>query len=105
MCIPAGALIDLHLQEINADGRVVGAAPYEFDDQRPLEKGINGAVMGFGSGPHRCVGEYLAIAETEVFLRRLLAIPGLRVVKEPRLGRNESIQGYELREFMIEINE
>ena len=105
VCIPAGALIDLHLQEINADGRTVGAAPYEFNDQRPLEKGVNGAVMGFGSGPHRCVGEYLAIAEAEVFLRRLLAIPGLRVVKEPRLGRNESIQGYELREFIIEINE
>ena len=68
-----------------------------------LEKGVNGAVMGFGSGPHRCVGEFLAIAETQVFLERLLALPGLRIVREPRLGRNDSIQGYELRDFLVEV--
>jgi cytochrome P450 len=102
--IAAGALIDLHLYEINADARVVGAAPFEFDSARPLEKGMNNAVMGFGSGPHRCVGEYLAIAESDVFLQRLLALPGLRILQEPRLGRNESIQGYELRDFIIAVD-
>ena len=99
--IPAGSLIDLHLHEINADARVVGAEPFTFNDARPLEKGVNRAVMGFGSGPHRCVGEYLAMAETEVFLGQILALPGLHILKEPHLGRNETIQGYELRNFIV----
>lgn len=101
--IPAGAMIDLHIQEINADARTVGEAPFDFSLERSLEKGVNGAVMGFGSGPHRCVGEFLAIAETQVFLERLMAMPGLRIVREPRLGRNDSIQGYELRDFLVEV--
>ncbi len=96
-------MIDLHIQEINADARTVGEAPFEFSLERSLEKGVNGAVMGFGSGPHRCVGEFLAIAETQVFLERLMALPGLRIVREPRLGRNDSIQGYELRDFLVEV--
>ncbi len=103
--IPSGVLIDLHIQEINADARAVGAEPYEFRLDRRLEKGVNPAVLGFGSGPHRCVGEYLAIAESDVFLRRLLALRGLRILQEPRLGRNESIQGYELRNFILEVAE
>ncbi len=101
--IPAGAMIDLHIYEINADARVVGAAPFNFDDSRELEKGVNRAVMGFGNGPHRCVGEFLAMAEAEVFLTRLLALDGLRIAREPRLGRNETIQGYELREFILTL--
>jgi cytochrome P450 len=104
VCIPAGAMIDLHIHEINADARAVGDAPFEFSLERKLDRGVNGAVMGFGSGPHRCVGEYLAIAESQVFLERLLALPGLRIVREPRLGRNETIQGYELRDFLIEAD-
>lgn len=101
--IPAGSLIDLHLYEINADARAVGAQPFEFNDQRELPRGMNAAVMGFGGGPHRCVGEFLAMAESEVFLSRLLAIPGLKMVQEPRLGRNETVQGYELRDFIIAV--
>lgn len=101
--IAAGALIDLHIYEINADARAVGAEPYNFAVERPLEKGMSRAVMGFGSGPHRCAGEFLAMAEAEVFLSGLLALPGLRILREPRLGRNETIQGYELRDFIVAV--
>lgn len=99
--IPAGAKIDLHLYEINADPRVVSGNPLEIDSQRSYDRGIPDSILGFGGGPHRCAGEHLAIAETDIFLRKLLAVPGLRIVKEPRMGRNETIQGYELREFLV----
>ncbi|NTV37472.1 MAG: cytochrome P450, partial [Anaerolineaceae bacterium] len=101
--IPAGAMIDMDLGAINADARVVGAEPLNLNADRPMEKGVPGSVMGFGSGPHRCAGEHIAIAETDVFLQKLLAIPGLTIEKAPKLGHNDTIKGYELREFWLTI--
>lgn len=102
--IPSGALIDLHLNEINADARAAGEEPLELDSHRALEKNVPRSLMGFGSGPHRCVGEFIALAESDVFLLRLLKLEGLRIVKEPQVRRNENIKGYELREFMLSID-
>jgi cytochrome P450 len=105
VAIPSGALIDFDLHAINSDPRAVGQDPFEFCPERVTVKGTPAGVMGFGSGPHRCAGEFLAIAESDVFLQRLLAIPGLRILQPPRLGFNETIHGYELREFIIEASE
>lgn len=103
--IPAGALIDLHLNEINADARAAGAEPLAIDPHRPLDKSVSRSLMGFGSGPHKCVGEFIALAESDVFLMRLLNLKGLRIVREPQVRQNENIQGYELREFMLTMDE
>ncbi|MBI4314764.1 MAG: cytochrome P450 [Chloroflexi bacterium] len=99
--IPAGDRIDFHLYEINADARTVADAPRALHPHRDLGAGVPRAVMGFGSGMHKCAGEFVAIAETDVFLRRLLALDGLRIEQEPTLNRNELIEGYELRNFII----
>lgn len=99
--IPAGALIDLHLNEINADARAAGCNPLALNSHRELEKNVPRSLMGFGSGPHRCVGEFIALAESDVFLQRLMRTKGLKIVQAPLVSRNETIKGYELREFIL----
>ncbi len=101
--IPAGALIDLHIYAINADAEIVGEAPLQLQPDREIPRGVSGAVMGFGFGPHRCVGEHIAITESEIFLSRLLALDNLQIEKPPRLGANDTVKGYELRDFWIRL--
>jgi len=98
-------LIDLHLNEINADARAAGQEPLSLNPHRVLDKGASRSLMGFGSGPHRCVGEFVALAESDVFLRCLMRIEGLEIEQEPSVRRNENIKGYELREFILKITD
>jgi cytochrome P450 len=104
VCIPAGALIDLHVFEINRDAAAVGEDPLDFNPQRKTERGVTESAMSFGAGPHRCIGEHLALAETDTFLTRLFALPGLHTVQEPRLERSSLTKSYKLREFMVAID-
>ena len=60
--------------------------------------------MSFGDGHHRCPGSYIAIQETDILLRRLLALDGLRIERLPDLSWNDLVTGYELRKFIIAIN-
>jgi Cytochrome P450 len=69
-----------------------------------LGKGAHRSAIGFGSGPHRCAGEHLAIAETDVFIRKLLALDGLRIVRQPAIAYNETVEGYEISNFIIEVD-
>ena len=103
-CIPAGALIELHIFEINRDAAAVGANPLDFDPLRKTERGVTQSAMSFGSGAHRCIGEHLALAESDIFLTRLMAVPDLRVVKPPSLERSSLTQSYKLREFLVACN-
>lgn len=100
--IPADARIHLDIGAINRDSEAMGAEPLSFDMNRVLEKGTPPAGLSFGMGPHRCAGEHLAIAESDVFLRRLLVTPGLKILKEPVNGYNATIEGYELRGFILQ---
>jgi cytochrome P450 len=59
--------------------------------------------MSFGDGHHRCPGATIAIQETDIFLRRLLALEGLRVARWPQLGWNPVAAGYELRDFVLAL--
>ena len=60
--------------------------------------------MGFGDGRHRCPGAFVAMQESAVFLSRLLAIPGLRVVGTPDMAWNYLVGGYEFHECRISIS-
>jgi cytochrome P450 len=102
--IPAGARIDLDIVAINLDRRTAGTNAGEIIPERALPKGVSGAMMGFGFGPHRCAGEFIAIAETDLFLRQFLRLPGLRIIQEPELGMNDTIKGYEFRNFIVAID-
>lgn len=100
LTVPAGALIDLDLRAANADAGTVGEAPLQLCPARSLERGVQGAVMSFGDGHHRCPGAYIALQESDVFLTRLLKLP-LSAEKPPRLTWNELVSGYDLEGFVV----
>jgi len=102
--IPQGDLIVLHIYSTNADETVTGESPRDLCPGRPLHgEHIPPMLMSFGDGHHRCPGAYLAIKETDIFLQRLLAIPSLRIEKQPTLGWNEVAQSYEIRDFILSV--
>ena len=102
--IPEGALIDVSIDAANLDETVVGAEPAAICPGRALNAERAGAMLlSFGDGAHRCPGAYLAIQESDIFLRRLLALPGLRIVRPPALTWNTVTAGYELRKFIIAV--
>ena len=102
--IPADAKIEFHVYHVNADEQSVGGEPERLNPHRMLGKGTYRSAIGFGSGPHRCAGEHLAMAETDVFIRKLLALDGLRMVRHPDISYNETVEGYEISNFMIEVD-
>lgn len=103
--IPAGALIVLHLHGTNTDAQVVGDQAHQVCPARPLrQEGVSSALMSFGDGAHRCPGAYIAIQETDIFLRKLLALPNLRMRQTPRLSWNDLVTGYEIRDFLVALD-
>ena len=100
LTVPAGALIDLDLRAANADAETVGEAPLQLCPARSLERGVQGAVMSFGDGHHRCPGAYIALQESDIFLKRLLKLP-LSAEKPPKLSWNELVSGYDLEGLVV----
>lgn len=96
-----GDLIDVCVRPANAD-------PAATDDGlalcpgRTLPRGVDATGLAFGDGAHRCPGQPLAIAETDVLLTRLLALEP-RIVREPELCWDELIAGYRLRGFTLRL--
>jgi cytochrome P450 len=102
--IPEGDLIDLHIESANVDERVVGEDPTAVCPGRPIKAERAGPMLAsFGDGAHRCPGAYLAIQETDIFLKRLLALDGLRIEQPPTLTFDELTAGYLLRRFIVAI--
>jgi cytochrome P450 len=100
--IPVGARLDLHIHGANRDEAVTGPHPEAICPARPiLDKQTTAAVLSFGDGHHRCPGQFIAIQETDIFLRRLLALPGLRLEKAPTVTWDELTAGYVLRDCII----
>ena len=100
--IPAGSLLDLHIRAANADPHAVGEDPLRLDPRRDLPRGVQPPVVSFGDGAHRCPGAFLAIEESDVFLQRLLRLP-LRMARAPELSWNDTLNSYELRDFVVEL--
>ncbi len=98
--IPAGTLIDLDLRAANADAKTVGEEPLQLCPARPLERGVQGAVMSFGDGHHRCPGAYIALQESDIFLTRLFKLP-LTAERAPKLSWNELVSGYDLEGLVV----
>jgi cytochrome P450 len=83
--IPPGALVDVNVSAAN------------------LEEGGDGPGLAFGDGPHRCPGAYVAIQEADIFLSKLFALPGLRMLQPPRVAMKPEISSYELRDFIVSV--
>ena len=102
--IPAGSLINLHTYAANADESVTGECPLMITPGRELQKEkVGPAVMSFGDGSHRCPGAFVAIQESDVFLRRLLGLESLRIERKPSVSWNDLVAGYELRGFTVAV--
>ena len=71
--IPAGAALSLASGSANRDEEVFDD-PDAFDIDRPQK--IN---LGFGAGPHLCLGMQIAKSEMEAILNGLLDLPDLRL--------------------------
>ncbi len=102
--LPAGALVHFHVYDINVDALVLKQAPLTLQPQRELDRGVSRSLVAFGAGPHRCAGEFIALAETDVFVRRLLALPGLRIESGPTVTRNDTVDSYEVRRLAIAVD-
>lgn len=101
--VPRGSLLAVHVGQTNLDETVVGPDAPELCPARSLPRGVQAQLLSFGDGHHRCPGAFLAIKESDVFLRRLLMLNDLRVVREPTVTYNELIKGYELRGFRVAL--
>jgi cytochrome P450 len=103
--IHEGDLINVDIHGANTDTSVVGADALAICPARELTGDrVPTALMSFGDGHHRCPGSYIAIQESDIFLRRLLALDGLHIIKQPHMTWNDLVTGYELRDFTIAIN-
>jgi cytochrome P450 len=101
--IPAGSRVDVGVAAANLDTDAVGADPGAVCPARPMGDGVGDAGLSFGEGPHRCPGAYIAIQETDIFLSKLFAMPGLRMVREPTVGIRAEIASYELSGLRVAI--
>jgi cytochrome P450 len=103
--IQPGEAIELDLVAINEDLPIVGEKGDQICPGRPLHGDkITPPVMAFGDGHHRCPGAYIAMQESDIFLRKLLAEPTLRLIQPPDLGYSELVKGYEIRELVIGVD-
>ncbi|MEU1039098.1 cytochrome P450 [Streptomyces sp. NPDC005907] len=101
--VPAGALVDILVDEVNTDPGAVGADPLLVRPGRPTATG-KAMALSFGDGPHRCPGADLAMAETDVFLSRLFALKGIRMVTPPRVSFQEETSGYAIRGLEVAVD-
>jgi cytochrome P450 len=69
----------------------------------PDREGVGPAGLSFGDGPHRYPGARIAIQETDIFLSRLFAEPGLRMDRSPRVSMKDEISSYELRDLTVSV--
>ncbi len=105
IAIPAGALIDIHVYGANADESIVGAYPQMVCPGRPLtDERAYHEMMSFGDGHHRCPGFYVAIQETDIFLRRFFALGNIHIEQAPTVKWNSTTSGYELRDFSVRLD-
>ncbi|GAA1182822.1 MULTISPECIES: cytochrome P450 [Streptomyces violaceusniger group] len=95
--VPAGELVDILLHRANLDARTVGEGPERLCPGRPMAAGAGAPGLSFGDGAHKCPGATIALLETDVFLSRLFALPGIRMAAPPRVGFKDGIDSYELR--------
>jgi cytochrome P450 len=86
--LPAGSRVAMLFAAANMDERRF-PAPERFDLDRPP-----GGNLGWGNGPHTCVGIHLAKLELAALLRALVAqVKTIEIVSAPTRVANNTLQG------------
>jgi cytochrome P450 len=93
---PDGTRTAIDVRAANTDKVLAGKCPHALDTGRAAGSGLS-----FGDGPHRCPGAQLALHEARIFLAKLVAVPGIRLERAPRIGWFRPITSYELHSAMI----
>jgi cytochrome P450 len=94
--IPAGTTIRLLMGAANRD-------PEKFEEPDRLDFRRDPRHLGFGIGPHFCLGQALTRLETPIALERLLRrFPTVELAGDPRWRRNITLRGFE--HFPISVN-
>ncbi|GAA4929488.1 cytochrome P450 [Actinoplanes utahensis] len=96
--IPSGARVDIAVAAANLDPDEAGEQPGTVCPGRAVGPGLS-----FGDGAHRCPGAYVAIQETDIFLSRLFAMPGLRMIQHPAVTIRPDIASYELKGLILAV--
>lgn len=96
--LPQNAMVHIQIATANLDPSAVGPEPLEIRPGREVT-----TALTFGDGPHKCPGSHIAILETDVFLTRLLAMEGIRMLTPPRVTFKEDIATYELRGMTVAV--
>jgi hypothetical protein len=96
-----GELLAVDIRAANVDPKVVGECPHAVDADRAGRLKTVGSFMSFGDGSHRCPGAQVAMAETRVFLDRLMRLPDLRLERTPDLTWCDGLMSYELRGAVV----
>lgn len=90
--ISAGDMITMSVKDTNVDTEVF-EQPREICPERHLPRGTRPEGAAFGDGAHRCPGHFVAIQETDVFLRELFS-RGIQQLASPELFTDALIAGY-----------
>jgi cytochrome P450 len=96
--IPSGARVEVGVAAANLDPAEAGAQPRAVCPGRPVGPGLS-----FGDGAHKCPGAHIAIQETDIFLGRLFAMPGLRMIQEPTVTIRPDIASYEIKGMILAV--
>ncbi|NLT29498.1 MAG: cytochrome P450 [Propionibacterium sp.] len=94
-----GDLVDICVRQANTDPDTAGAQPHDLCPGRDMP-GADASGLSFGDGAHKCPGRPLALLESDVLLTKLLGHRP-RIVREPRLGWDDLVAGYTLRDFEL----
>lgn len=100
--VPTGEIIDVHLGATNTDPDAVGDRRLAICPDRPLGNAYPEG-LSFGDGAHKCPGAHVAMLETDIFLTKLFAQPGVRMETPPQVSFNDAIGGYRLRGLTVAV--
>ncbi|MEX3595382.1 cytochrome P450 [Kocuria carniphila] len=100
--IPAGDMITMSVKDTNVDTEVFDQ-PREVCPERKLPRGARPEGAAFGDGAHRCPGHFVAIQETDVFLRELFSRE-VEQLAAPELFTDALIAGYRVEGLRVGLS-
>jgi cytochrome P450 len=101
--VPEGAMVHIQIDTANLDPDVVGADPLAVCPGREMTDGGSTTGLSFGDGAHKCPGAHVAMLESDVFLRKLMAMDDVRMEGPPSTAYKPDIAGYELRGLRVTV--